>query len=101
MAVGKVLSYTEQKAADDLDEEPDAMSDKAPTNDFEEELLRLESRIGELVLLTERLKEENRSLRRRQESLMLERAGLLQRNEQVRAKVEGMINRFKAMEVSA
>ena len=76
------------------------MSD-APENEFEDELQRLEARVGELVLLTERLKEENRSLHRRQETLMLERAGLLQRNEQVRSKVEGMINRFKSMEVSA
>ena len=47
------------------------------------------------------LKEENRALRQRQESLMSERANLLQKNEQVRARVEAMIGRLKGMEHGA
>jgi len=37
-------------------------------------------------------------LRQRQETLTAERAGLLQKNEQVRARVEAMIGRLKSME---
>ena len=41
---------------------------------------------------------DDRSLRQRQDSLIAERATLLQKNEQVRARVEAMIGRLKAME---
>ena len=44
------------------------------------------------------LKEENRALRQRQDTLINERANLLQKNEQVRARVEAMIGRLKSME---
>ena len=65
---------------------------------FEAELKRLEKRIDELAVICSRLQEENVSLRRSQESLIAERATLLQKNEQVRARVEAMISRLKAME---
>jgi len=44
------------------------------------------------------LREENRALRQRQDSLSTERATLLQRNEQVRTRVEAMIGRLKTLE---
>ena len=44
------------------------------------------------------MKEENRALRQRQDLLISERANLLQKNEQVRARVEAMIGRLKSME---
>jgi cell division protein ZapB len=50
------------------------------------------------VLTCNQLKEENRSLRQRQDALTAERATLLQKNEQVRARVEAMVVRLKAME---
>lgn len=62
------------------------------------ELKRLERRLEELVAVCRQLKEENRSLRQRQENLMLERASLMQKNEQVRTRVEAMIGRLKTME---
>jgi len=65
---------------------------------FDLELKRLESRLDELVTVCDDLKEENRSLRHRQDTLTSERATLLQKNEQVRARVEAMIGRLKAME---
>jgi cell division protein ZapB len=65
------------------------------------ELRRLERRVDELVATIEQLKEENRALRQRQETLMTERANLLQKNEQVRARVEAMIGRLKGMEHGA
>ena len=68
---------------------------------FSKELKRLERRLDELVVITNQLKEENRSLKQRQDSLIAERATLLQKNEQVRARVEAMIGRLKAMENSS
>ena len=54
--------------------------------------------MDELVGICGELKEENQSLKQRQDLLMGERATLLQKNEQVRARVEAMIGRLKAME---
>jgi uncharacterized protein (TIGR02449 family) len=42
-----------------------------------------------------------RALRQRQDTLSAERATLMQKNEQVRARVEAMIGRLKAMESGA
>ena len=68
---------------------------------FSRELERLERRLDELVVITNQLKEENRSLRQRQDALVAERATLLQKNEQVRARVEAMIGRLKALETGS
>jgi cell division protein ZapB len=65
---------------------------------FEHELKRLEKRVDALVQVCDQLKDENRSLKQRQDALTAERATLLQKNEQVRARVEAMIGRLKAME---
>ena len=74
------------------------MSEENPKETFERELGRLDKRIDELVVVCDRLQEENQSLKQRQDQLIAERAGLLQKNEQVRARVEAMITRLKAME---
>lgn len=65
---------------------------------FEHELKRLEQRVDALVQVCDQLQNENRSLKQRQDVLTAERANLLQKNEQVRARVEAMIGRLKAME---
>jgi len=65
---------------------------------FETELKRLEQRVDALVKVCDKLQDENRSLKQRQDVLTAERATLLQKNEQVRARVEAMIGRLKAME---
>lgn len=65
------------------------------------ELKRLDKRIEELVATIARLKDENRSLRLRQDSVAAERASLLQKNEQVRNRVEAMIGRLRTMEQGA
>ena len=65
---------------------------------FEHELKRLEKRVDALVSVCDQLQDENKSLKQRQDVLTAERAGLLQKNEQVRARVEAMIGRLKAME---
>ena len=73
------------------------MSDTAKTQ-LDLELTRLTKRIEELVLVLEHLKDENRALRARHESLAGERASLLHKNEQVRTRVEAMIGRLKTLE---
>ena len=65
------------------------------------ELGKLSKRIEELVATLEHLKEENRALRQRHESLSTERASLLHKNEQVRTRVEAMIGRLKTLEHGA
>ena len=65
---------------------------------FEHDLKRLEKRVDALVQVCDQLQDENRSLKQRQDTLTSERATLLQKNEQVRARVEAMIGRLKAME---
>ena len=65
---------------------------------FEHELKRLEKRVDALVGVCDQLQDENKSLKQRQDVLTSERASLLQKNEQVRARVEAMIGRLKAME---
>lgn len=72
-----------------------------PIAKFEGELRHLEKRVEALVQVCEQLQDDNRSLKQRQEMLTAERATLLQKNEQVRARVEAMIGRLKAMEQNA
>ena len=75
------------------------MSDKvSERNGLEAEIRRLEKQVDELLGVLGALREENRALRQRQDSLSTERATLLQRNEQVRTRVEAMIGRLKTLE---
>jgi cell division protein ZapB len=74
---------------------------KSGNSGFTTELAQLERRLEELLLTVEALKEENRALRQRQESLAAERSAFAQRNDQVRARVEAMIGRLKTMEHTA
>ena len=68
---------------------------------FAAEIALLERRVEELLAAVDTLKEENRALRQRQESLATERSSFAQRNDQVRARVEAMIGRLKTMEHTA
>jgi len=76
------------------------MSDTTKTQ-LDLELVRLSKRIEELVAAVDQLKEENRALRQRHESLATERASLLHKNDQVRTRVEAMIGRLKTLEHGA
>jgi cell division protein ZapB len=76
-------------------------NNKSAPAGFEAEFARLENRVEELLVAVEALKEENRALRQRQESLAAERSVFAQRNDQVRARVEAMIGRLKTMEHTA
>ena len=68
---------------------------------LETEITRLSNRVDALLAALEQLREENRALRQRHESLNNERATLLQKNEQVRTRVEAMIGRLKTLEHGA
>ena len=74
------------------------MPETSANSTSDAELNRLEYRIGELISVCERLQEENRSLRQQQQQLISERANLIEKNEQVRVRVEAMINRLRQME---
>jgi cell division protein ZapB len=63
-----------------------------------QEVREIAQRIDQLIALCQRLFDENRSLRQSQEQLMAERANLLAKNEQARARVEAMIHRLKSLE---
>jgi cell division protein ZapB len=76
------------------------MSDTAKTQ-LDGELTRLTRRVEELLTLLEHLRDENRALRARHESLAGERAALMHKNEQVRTRVEAMIGRLKTLEHGA
>ena len=78
-----------------------SMADGATNKQLELELKRIEKRVEELVGICNQLKEENRSLRQRQDMLVSEKAGLLQKNDLVRGRVEAMIERLKSMEHSS
>ena len=56
--------------------------------------------MDELLVICRQLQGENVSLKKRQDNLIGERAKLIQLNDQVRSRVEAMINRLKAMEQS-
>jgi cell division protein ZapB len=77
------------------------MVKKATQTVTEQELKKLEFRLDELIQTIQRLKAENRSLRAQQDNMSAERAGLIEKNELARSRVEAMINRLKAMEQGA
>jgi len=62
------------------------------------DLQRLEHQVEELIQGCQRLREENQTLRQRQDALVAERAELIDKTEQARARVEAMIERLKTME---
>ncbi len=68
------------------------------TSDVIEQLRIFADRFDELAVRSQRLIEENRSLRQQQEQLSGERSQLLAKNDQARSRVEAMIARLKSLE---
>ena len=66
--------------------------------DTETELARLEEHVSELLQLVEALAKENGSLRAQQDALTAERAGLLEKHDQVRTRVDAIVTRLKSLE---
>lgn len=67
---------------------------------LDEQFELLETRLQALIALCTRLRQENQVLRSQQESLVEERARLIDKNETARNKVEQMIVRLKSLEMS-
>ncbi len=65
---------------------------------IDQELSRLEGRIDALLKTIEKLGMENRSLRAQQDSLVTERASLIERHDLVRNRVEAIVTRLKSLE---
>ena len=65
---------------------------------IEQELENLEQQVGALLEVIERLTMENRSLRAQQESLATERAGMLDKHDQIRNRVDAIVTRLKSLE---
>lgn len=61
----------------------------------------LEARVDELINALSDLASENRSLRAQHSGLLAERAALIEKSELARSRVESMITRLKAMEISS
>ncbi|MDJ0806275.1 MAG: TIGR02449 family protein [Gammaproteobacteria bacterium] len=74
------------------------MSKIETSNNTDLDLRKLEVRVEELIRACAYLKEENKSLRTRQDTLVAERAALIEKTELARSRVEAMISRLKAME---
>jgi len=73
------------------------MAQKQRKNSDELDIQNLETRVDELIKTCDRLKDENHSLRNNQESLVSERAKLIEKTEMARSRVEAMILRLKTM----
>ncbi len=74
------------------------MSSNKNTEGAELNLEELESRVDNLIHTISRLRNENVSLRTRQEDLMSERAALIEKSEQAKSRLESMIGRLKSLE---
>ena len=74
------------------------MTEKETQNPTELDLQALEVRVEELIRACSYLKDENKSLRMRQDNLVAERAALIEKTELARTRVEAMITRLKPME---
>ena len=61
-------------------------------------LALLEEKIDALIELCEALAAENQALKAKQQSLTVDRARLIEKNELAKTRVESMINRLKALE---
>ena len=75
-----------------------AMTQKEQSTTVEVDLKALEVRVEELIKACEFLKEENKSLKVNQESLVAERAALVEKTELAKNRIEAMITRLKSIE---
>ena len=74
------------------------MGSQFSINDTEQRLKQLELRVDELLRTLDRIREENRVLRKQQQDYSSERANLIEKNEVAKSRVEAMIHRLKSME---
>ena len=65
---------------------------------LKEQVTQLEETLTLLLSTTEKLFDENTSLKQREKQLLTERADLNSKNDKIRSQVEAMISRLKAMD---
>ena len=70
-------------------------------NITEDDLKRLEARVDELIQANMRLRDQNNSLLSTQDSLVAERAELIEKTEMAKTRDEAMITRLKSMETGS
>ena len=76
-------------------------ADNSPVTASVLDLNILEARIDELIQTLGDVSVENTSLRAQQVQLMAERSALIEKSELARTRVEAMIARLRAMEISS
>jgi cell division protein ZapB len=64
----------------------------------DELLLSLETKLDRLILLTNRLQQENTELKARENAWQQERVRLIEKNELARSRVEAMITHLKSLD---
>ena len=74
------------------------MSQKEQATTVEVDLKALEIRVEELIKACDFLKEENKSLKVNQETLVAEKSALMEKTELARTRIEAMISRLKALD---
>lgn len=74
------------------------MTKKTTPSEIDLELTRLEEQVTGLLEIVERQSQENRSLRTQQDTMANERANLLEKHDQVRNRVDGIVTRLKSLE---
>ena len=77
------------------------MQKKAKPPAIDQKITRLEEQVEILLHTVDRLIKENKSLRIQQDSHSTERATLIERNDQVRNRVEAIVTRLKSLESGA
>jgi len=76
------------------------MTNDTKTQVAEVGLKKLEFRVDELVDICDQLRDENQNMRVAHAKTAADKATLLEKNEQVRTRVEAMIGRLRSMEKS-
>jgi len=74
------------------------MTKKTTPSQIDLELIHLEEQVTDLLEIVERLNQENSSLRAQQDAMANERANLLEKHDQVRTRVDGIVTRLKSLE---
>ena len=64
----------------------------------DELILALETKLDRLILLTNRLQQENAELKARENAWQQERVRLIEKNELARSRVEAMITHLKSLD---
>jgi len=77
------------------------MSDTSKQGIPEQDLRALEVRVEELIRACTHLRDENKTLRAREQELATERDQLAAKNHQAKTRVEDMISRLKRLEDEA